>query len=160
MRLAVVAVGDELLLGDVINGNLAWLGRALADAGLPVVRGYEVGDGVEAIVSTLRTAMSEADAVVVTGGLGPTSDDRTRAAIAEVAGVPLSRDPALEQVIARWYAAVDREPPDNVWVQADVPLGARSVRNPTGTAPGLALEIAGRARSTPYPGSRASCAAW
>jgi nicotinamide-nucleotide amidase len=144
VHVAVVAVGDELLLGDVVNGNLAWLGRALADAGTPVVRGYEVGDAIADIVATLRSALAVADAVVVTGGLGPTSDDRTRDALAELAGVPLVRDPALEQVIGGWYERLGRTAPDNVWQQADVPVGALPIPNPTGTAPGLALEVDGR----------------
>jgi len=144
VRVAVVAVGDELLLGDVLNGNLAWLGSTLADAGTPVVRGYEVGDAITDIVATLRSALAVADAVVVTGGLGPTSDDRTRDALAELAGVALVRDPALEQVIGGWYERLGRTAPDNVWQQADVPVGAWSIPNPTGTAPGLALEVDGR----------------
>jgi nicotinamide-nucleotide amidase len=144
VRVAVVAVGDELLLGDVINGNLGWLGRTLADAGVPVVRGFEVGDAVEEIVAVLREALAVADAVVVTGGLGPTSDDRTRDAIAQVAGVALRRDSELERGVAAWYAGHGREAPPNVWVQADVPEGARSIANPTGTAPGIAIEIDGR----------------
>ena len=144
MRVAVVAVGDELLLGDVINGNLAWLGRTLADGGTPVVRGYEVGDDVAAMVVVLRAALTDADAVVVTGGLGPTSDDRTRAALAELAGVELRRDPALVEVIGAWFTDAGRQAPDNVWVQADVPVGARPIDNPSGTAPGLAMEIEGR----------------
>jgi len=86
VRVAVVAIGDELLLGDVVNSNLARLGRALAAAGLDVVRGYEVGDGVEEIVDGLRSALRVADAVVVCGGLGPTSDDRTADALAVLAG--------------------------------------------------------------------------
>jgi nicotinamide-nucleotide amidase len=144
VRVAVVAVGDELLLGDVINGNLAWLGRTLADGGTPVVRGYEVGDDVAAMVVVLRAALTDADAVVVTGGLGPTSDDRTRAALAELAGVELRRDPALVEGIAAWFTDAGRQAPDNVWVQADVPVGARPIDNPSGTAPGLAMEIEGR----------------
>lgn len=144
MRVAVVAVGDELLLGDVINGNLAWLGRTLADGGTPVVRGYEVGDDVVSMVAVLRVALASADAVVVTGGLGPTSDDRTRAALAELAGVELRRDPALVEGIASWFTDAGRQAPDNVWVQADVPVGARPIDNPSGTAPGLAMEIEGR----------------
>lgn len=144
VRVAVVAVGDELLLGDVINGNLAWLGRTLADGGTPVVRGFEVGDDVVSMVAVLRAALGSADAVVVTGGLGPTSDDRTRAALAELAGVELRRDPVLVEVIAAWFAGAGRQAPDNVWVQADVPVGARPIDNPSGTAPGLAMEIEGR----------------
>ena len=63
--MAVVAVGDELLLGDIVNGNLAWIGRTLADAGVPVVRGFEVGDGVDDIVAVLRSALAIAGSVVV-----------------------------------------------------------------------------------------------
>jgi nicotinamide-nucleotide amidase len=85
VRVAVVAVGDELLLGDVVNTNLAWLGETLAAAGLPVVLGVEVGDDVDPIVAAVRTAFEAADAVVVSGGLGPTSDDRTLLALQQLA---------------------------------------------------------------------------
>lgn len=142
--MAVVAVGDELLLGDVVNGNLAWIGRTLADAGVPVVRGFEVGDGVDDIVAVLRSALAIAGSVVVTGGLGPTSDDRTRDAIAALAGVPLVRQPHLEAGIAAWYADRGRRAPDGVWTQADLPEGARSIGNGRGTAPGIAIEIGDR----------------
>jgi nicotinamide-nucleotide amidase len=141
---AVVAVGDELLLGDVVNGNLAWLGRTLAEAGVPVVRAYEVGDDVEILTATLRSALASADAVVVTGGLGPTSDDRTRDAVARVMGVAVVRDVGLLADLDRWYADRGRQAPPTVAVQADVPAGARSLRNAVGTAPGLAAEVGGR----------------
>lgn len=85
MRVAVVAVGEELLLGDVVNTNLAWLGETFAAAGLPVVLGVEVGDDVDPIVAAVRTALAAADAVVVSGGLGPTSDDRTLLALEQLA---------------------------------------------------------------------------
>ena len=84
MRVAVVAVGEELLLGDVVNTNLAWLGETFAAAGLPVVFGVEVGDDVDPIVAAVRTALAAADAVVVSGGLGPTSDDRTLLALQQL----------------------------------------------------------------------------
>lgn len=86
MRVAVVAVGDELLLGAVVNTNLARLGRALAAAGLELVGGYEVGDDPARIAAAVRQALAAADAVVVSGGLGPTSDDRTPDALAALAG--------------------------------------------------------------------------
>ena len=109
MRVAVVAVGDKLLLGEVVNSNLAWLGRALADAGLQLVRAYEVGDDVDAVVSVLREALGVAEAVVVRGGLGPTSDDRTREALARLAGVAPAGPELLERLTS-WYAA--RRPSD------------------------------------------------
>ena len=141
---AVVAVGDELLLGDVINANLGWLGRTLAASGVRVVRGFEVGDGVADIVAALKQAAATAQAVVVTGGLGPTTDDRTRQGLAAAAGVGLHRDRDLEATIATWYEGRGRPAPPNVWSQADVPDGARPIANPLGTAPGLAMVIAGR----------------
>ena len=144
MRVAVVAVGDELLLGDIVNGNLAWTGRTLADAGLDVVRGFEVGDDVDAMVDVLRTALASAEAVIVTGGLGPTSDDRTRAALAALAGVPLHPDPELLAGLERWYLERGRTKPATVDVQADRPQGARALANPVGTAPGLALQVGDR----------------
>jgi nicotinamide-nucleotide amidase len=144
VRVAVVAVGDELLLGDIVNGNLAWTGRTLAAAGLHVVRGFEVGDDVDAMLDVLRAALASADAVVVTGGLGPTSDDRTRAALAALAGVRLRTDPDLLAGLERWYADRGRTKPPTVDVQADRPEGARALVNPVGTAPGLALQVGGR----------------
>jgi nicotinamide-nucleotide amidase len=145
---AVVAVGDELLLGDVVNGNLAWLGRVLADAGVPVVAGFEVGDAVADIVGALRTASAAVGpdgAVVLTGGLGPTSDDRTRQALADAAGVRLVRHEDLAAGIARWYDDRGRDAPAAVFVQAQLPAGATAIENRRGTAPGIAMEIDGRA---------------
>jgi nicotinamide-nucleotide amidase len=144
VRVAVVAVGDELLLGAVVNGNLAWTGRTLAAAGLDVVRGYEVDDDVDAIVDVLRDALRVADAVVVTGGLGPTSDDRTRDALAALAGVPLVEDPALLADLDRWFRDRRRVKPPTVDVQARRPRSARALTNAYGTAPGLGLEVDGR----------------
>ncbi len=86
MRVAVVAVGDELLLGDVVNTNLARLGRALAVAGLECVRGVEVGDDPDEVVLAVRDLLPEVDAVILSGGLGPTSDDRTPDAVRRLAG--------------------------------------------------------------------------
>ena len=105
MRSAVVAVGDELLLGDIVNGNAAWLGERLAAAGAPVVHSAMVGDDVERIARAVGRALEDADVVLITGGLGPTSDDVTRDAVAAVVGVPLVRQPALEGVLRERFAA-------------------------------------------------------
>lgn len=144
MRSAVVAVGDELLLGDLVNGNAAWLGAHLAAAGAPVVHSAMVGDDADRIAAAVRRGLEQADVVLVTGGLGPTSDDVTRNAVAAVAGVPLERWPDLEQGLRDRFAAYGYEMPHTVLRQADVPRGARPLDNPVGTAPGLRLEVDGR----------------
>jgi len=139
----VLAVGEELLLGDGVNTNLAWLGAQAAAVGLRVVGAEEVGDGVTEIVAALRRCAARADAVVVTGGLGPTSDDRTREALAAFAGVGLVRDADELSRILGWFAARGRTAPPAVATQADALVGARLLTNPLGTAPGLAVEVAG-----------------
>ena len=142
MRSAVVAVGDELLLGDIVNGNAAWLGARLAEVGAPVVHSSAVGDDVGRIATALRRALEDADLVVTTGGLGPTVDDVTRDAVALVADAPLERDPALEQSLRERFAAYGfSDLPDAVMRQADVPRGATVLDNPVGSAPGLRVEV-------------------
>jgi nicotinamide-nucleotide amidase len=141
VRSAVVAVGDELLLGDIVNGNAAWLGERLAVAGAPVVHSAMVGDDVDRIARAVGRALEDADVVLVTGGLGPTSDDVTRDAVAAVAGVPLERRAELEEQLRARFAAFGRTMPLSVLRQADVPRGARPLDNPVGTAPGLRLEL-------------------
>lgn len=141
MRAAVVAVGDELLLGDIVNSNAAWLGAELAAVGARVVHSAMVGDDVARIVTAIRRAFDDADVVLLTGGLGPTSDDVTREAVAAVAGVALRRDPALEQLLRRRFEAYGMTMPEAVLSQADVPDGAAALDNPVGTAPGLRVEL-------------------
>jgi nicotinamide-nucleotide amidase len=141
MRAELVAVGDELLLGDVVNGNAAWLGRLLTDAGVEVTRATVVPDDVATIADAVRSAADRADAVIVTGGLGPTPDDLTREALAAAAGVALRRDAGLEEALARRYAEVGRPLLAVARRQADVPSGALPVPNETGSAPGLRLAL-------------------
>lgn len=141
---AVVAVGDELLLGDVVNGNAAWLGEALAAVGVDVVHSAAVGDHVGRLVTALRRALEDADVVVVTGGLGPTSDDLTRDALAVVGDAPLERRPEIEDQLRDRFAAYGYAMPEQVLQQADVPRGASPLDNPVGTAPGLRLQVGGR----------------
>ena len=145
MRVDLLAVGTELLLGDIVNGNAAWLGRRLADAGIDVGRSVVVGDEVDVIAAALRDALAVADAVVVTGGLGPTHDDLTRDAVAALAGVALRREPALVQGLRDRYAALGRQMPARNLVQADLPEGATALPNDRGTAPGIRLVVDDRA---------------
>lgn len=141
---AVVAVGDELLLGDIVNTNAAWLGEALAGVGVHVVHSAAVGDHVGRLVTALRRALEDADVVVVTGGLGPTVDDLTRDALAVVGNAPLQRQPALEQELGDRFAGFGITMPEQVLRQADVPRGALTIDNPVGTAYGLRLAVGGR----------------
>ena len=144
MDAAVLAVGDELLLGDIVNSNAAWLGEQLAAVGARVVHSAMVGDDVQRLATALRRALDDADVVVVTGGLGPTVDDLTRDAVALVADAPLERSPALEQQLRDRFAAFGYEMPAAVLRQADVPRGARVLENPVGTAPGLRVPVGER----------------
>ncbi|MGH9286670.1 MAG: molybdopterin-binding protein, partial [Acidimicrobiales bacterium] len=144
MRAEIVAVGTELLLGDVVDTNSAWLARRLAQAGIDCHFHVKVGDNVDRIAGALRQALGRSDAVVVCGGLGPTPDDVTREAIAAVMGVALVADPAvLERVRAR-FAARGREMPPSNARQAEVPAGATVIEQRVGTAPGLICPVEGR----------------
>ena len=140
MNGAVLAVGDELLLGDIVNSNAAWLGEQLAAAGVQVVHSAMVGDDVTRLATALRRALEDAAVVVLTGGLGPTIDDLTREAVALVTGRPLRRMPAIEDQLRARFAAYAVPMPIEVLKQADVPAEAEALDNPVGTAPGLWLE--------------------
>ena len=137
-------MGDELLLGATTDTNAAWLGRWLAGRGLPVVRRWTVPDQEAAIGAAVSAALDQARLVVVTGGLGPTPDDRTRDAVAALLGRPLAEDPTVLEAIARRFRdrGIDELPEPNRRV-AQVPHSARLLANPHGTAPGLALEVPG-----------------
>lgn len=142
MRAELVAVGSELLLGEGVDTNSAWISARLAEVGVDVHRHVTVGDNVDRMTAVFAEALARADAVVVTGGLGPTADDLTRVAVARVAGVELRRRPELvESLTARFRDAGRSMPPSNL-VQTDLPEGARALA-PVGTAPGFALEVDG-----------------
>ena len=141
MRVEVVAVGTELLLGQNVDTNSQWLGEQLAAHGISSYFHQHVGDNHARIVLALRTALARSDAVIVCGGLGPTQDDITREAIAEVMNVPLERDASLVGRIAGFFAARGREMPTNNLRQADVPRGATTIEQRRGTAPGLICPI-------------------
>ncbi len=141
MRVDVLAIGTELLLGQIVDTNSAWIGEQLAEAGLDTYEHRKVGDNLGRMVATLREMIDEADAVIVCGGLGPTPDDVTRDAIAEVMGVPLERREELVTAIAALFGARGRDMPANNLRQADVPAGAEPIPNPIGTAPGIKAEV-------------------
>ena len=144
MRIALLAVGDELLLGDIVNANAAWLGSRLAAAGHIVTAALVVGDTVGEIEEAVSASYREVGALVVTGGLGPTQDDLTREGLAAAAGVPLVRDEGLVEVLYARYATLGRSFPARNLHQCDLPRGASAIPNPLGSAPGIRLELPGR----------------
>jgi nicotinamide-nucleotide amidase len=137
MRCEVVAIGTELLLGQIIDTNSAFIGEQLALSGIDSTHQVKVGDNHARIVEALRLALSRADAVVVCGGLGPTHDDITRDAVAEVMGAPLELDQAVADRIRAMFAARNRVMPEINLRQAMVPVGATVIDQTRGTAPGL-----------------------
>ena len=141
MRCEVVAIGTELLLGQIVDTNSSWLGEQLALAGIDSHFQTKVGDNHERIVASLRLALSRSEAVIVCGGLGPTQDDITREAIAEVMGVELERHPEIGERIRTRFHGRGRRMPENNLRQADVPVGASLIAQMPGTAPGLVCPV-------------------
>lgn len=140
MRAEIVAIGSELLLGEAVDTNSAWIAARLAEVGVDVHRHTTVGDNLERLTTALREAAGRADALIVTGGLGPTHDDLTRYAVARLAAVELRRDEDLVDYLRAYFDRVGRAMPERNLVQADIPAGAR-VLEPVGTAAGFALDV-------------------
>ena len=141
MNCEVLAIGTELLLGQVVDTNSSWIGEQLALTGIDCLYQAKVGDNPARIRTALREAVDRSDAVIVCGGLGPTQDDITRDVIAEVMGVPLHRDAAVEERIRTMFGSRGRDMPANNLRQADVPEGATVMAQQPGTAPGLICPV-------------------
>ena len=141
MNIELLNTGSELLLGRVLNTHQQWLCRHLADLGYVVTRQVAVPDTAHDIQSAVREALSRADLIIATGGLGPTSDDLTRDLIAQLLGKNLRLDDTVLNHIKRRFAARNLPMPKNNEIQALVPEGALVLANPNGTAPGLAIKI-------------------
>ncbi len=137
----VVAVGTELLLGQIVDTNSAWIGEHLAAAGINSHFQVKVGDNQARIEAAIRAALARSDAVICCGGLGPTQDDITREAIAAVMGVPLVRHEDMVASIASFFRARSREMAANNARQADKPEGATFIPQTMGTAPGLICPV-------------------
>jgi nicotinamide-nucleotide amidase len=141
MRCDVLAIGTELLLGQIVDTNSSWIGEQLAAAGIDTCEHRKVGDNLDRMVQCLRELLERADAVIVCGGLGPTPDDVTREAIAAVMDVELERRDDLIEHIRAIFGGRGRPFPENNLRQADVPKGGDVIPNPLGTAPGLQCEV-------------------
>ncbi len=141
MRCDVLAIGTELLLGQIVDTNSAWIGEQLAGAGIDTFEHRKVGDNLGRMVTALSELLERADAVVVCGGLGPTPDDVTREAIAEVMGVELERRDDLVEWVSSLFTSRGREMPANNLRQCDIPVGAEPISNSIGTAPGIRAPV-------------------
>jgi nicotinamide-nucleotide amidase len=140
----VVAVGTELLLGQIVNSNAAVIGASLAERGLDAHFQQVVGDNLGRISSAIRIALDRSDAVVITGGIGPTQDDMTREALADITGRELVFSEEYADRLREWWARRGREMPESNLRQAYYPDSAEMLDNPRGTAPGLMLEHDGK----------------
>jgi nicotinamide-nucleotide amidase len=137
IRACIISIGNELLNGHTTDTNCSYICGRLLSIGIPVVNAYIVGDDIKQIVRSLKRAAEDADIVIVTGGLGPTDDDITRQAFAELLGVKLQVKPALLKDIRKFFADRGLPMPEKNIIQACVPKGTSPLENPFGTAPGI-----------------------
>ena len=141
MKCNVVAVGTELLLGQIVDTNSSYIGEQLAAVGIGSHLQLKVGDNLARVVAAIRLALEDADAVIICGGLGPTHDDLTRDALAEIMGVPLEHNDHIAQLITNLFAQRNRYMAPNNLNQAQVPRGATIIEQTRGTAPGLMCPV-------------------
>ncbi|GIV04772.1 MAG: putative competence-damage inducible protein [Fimbriimonadales bacterium] len=144
MTVEIVSIGTELLLGQIVDTNAAWLSARLAEVGVEVYRRTTVGDNLTRIVTALREALERADGVIAIGGLGPTDDDLTREAFANIMGEPLVLDAGEAERLKAFFAARGRAITERQLRQAMRPASAQPIPNPNGTAPGLYAEWNGK----------------
>jgi nicotinamide-nucleotide amidase len=150
VQIEIINTGSELMLGRVLNTHQQWLCRRLADLGYVVSRQTAVSDETSALQAVILEALGRADVIVMTGGLGPTSDDRTRDRIAEMLGLDLIQNDEVLERIVTFFASRKGPMPPSTKVQAMVPRGATVLMNAYGTAPGLAVDVpAGKFRPAP-----------
>jgi len=147
----IISVGDELLRGDLVNTNATWLAQRLFQLGVEVTSIDCVGDDLEPLVARLEQAMSRRSLIVVTGGLGPTDDDRTAESVARAAGLTLERDEPVLQALRQRFEQTGWPFTSNNEKQAFLPRGASWIPNRKGTAAGFALQ-AGQAQIVCMPG--------
>lgn len=141
MHAEIISVGTELTTGAKLDTNSQWLSLELAEIGIPVLAHQTISDDLTAMVSTLRTAAERSEIVLITGGLGPTLDDLTREAMANLANVELvQHEPSLEHVKSM-FAKRNRPMPERNLIQAMFPRGSEPLPNPRGTAPGIWMTL-------------------
>ena len=141
MHAEILAIGDEITSGQLLDTNSQWLSQRLEEMGVRVLYHATVGDEIEPIAEIFRQAIGRADVVLATGGLGPTADDLTRDALARATNRPLVLDPPSLEHVRRLFARRGRPMPPQNEIQAMFPAGSRVIPNPEGTAPGIALAV-------------------
>ena len=145
MVVELICVGTELLLGNIVNTNAAYLSEKCALLGLSMYHQSVVGDNAERLKESLETALNRSDVVILSGGLGPTQDDLTKETAAEVMDIPLKEDPHSRERIEEYFKNSQYKViTDNNWKQALVPEGAIVLDNENGTAPGIIMEKNGK----------------
>lgn len=144
MTVEIIAVGTEILLGNIVNTNAAYLAEKCASLGLSCYHQDVVGDNEERLADTLKLALSRADIILLSGGLGPTQDDLTKEVAAKVCGRQLYLHEPSKEAIRQFFAQRNLEITENNWKQAMVPEGCIVVENPGGTAPGIIIEENGK----------------
>jgi len=156
MHAEIIAIGDEITSGQLLDTNTQWLSQRHEELGVRVLYHTTVGDDLEAMAGVFRQAVRRSDVVVTTGGLGATADDLTREAIAKATGRPLVLNREILAQIKKMFARRQREMAERNEVQAMFPTGSRVIPNPHGTAPGVALDVpregAGPCRIFALPG--------
>lgn len=143
MTVEIICVGTELLLGNTVNTNAAFLANRCAGLGLSNYYQSVVGDNEERLSEAIRTAMKRSDILILSGGLGPTEDDLTKEVAAKVAGKELLLHEPSKKAIEKFFKNIGKKPTDNNWKQAYIPEGAIVLENPNGTAPGVIIKEEG-----------------
>lgn len=140
MNAEIICVGTELLLGNIINTNAAFIAERISRLGIDCYHQCVVGDNMDRVLAQLKESSARSEIIILSGGLGPTEDDMTKEAVAEFNKLPLVEDAVSRKSIADYFAKRGIEPTENNWKQALLPKGATAVPNPNGTAPGIILE--------------------
>ena len=143
-KVSIISIGNELLSGQIIDTNAAYLGKKLLAIGIPVVSSYTIGDDIDSIIRSFNLAGSDADVIIATGGLGPTDDDLTRQALAKFLGTELQLQDKLLRTIQSFFTCRNRQMPSKNKIQAYIPAGAKALANNLGTAPGIMAEVEGK----------------
>ena len=141
---SIVTIGDELLIGQVIDTNSAWMGQELSRSGIDVIRRFAVGDEKKEIISALDDARSISNIILITGGLGPTKDDITKHTLCEYFNSTLVFDEAIYEMVKGFFDRFKRPMPASNRGQAEVPDNCIPIKNYNGTAPGMWFDIAGK----------------
>ena len=150
MKVEIISIGDEMTTGQRLDTNSQWLSQRCCELGLHVAFHTTVGDDAADNVAVFANALQRVDLVIATGGLGPTADDLTRSCLAELAGVPLERDPQSVAHIQSLFQRAKRPMPESNLVQADFPQGSRVIPNSEGTAPGIDLVVEREGKRTRF----------